>query len=64
MISDDSKLIFIKDLKKIQLFGDILSAISILLVFAFIVSSLVNKMMGLETILPVQIVYLVHLINK
>ena len=64
MISDDVKLIIITDKEKMLLYIKLEEIIAIITLCIFALGSLSHKMIGLETLVPIQIIYLTHLLNN
>lgn len=63
MISGGKKLI-IEDVGMLALCKIVLNGISLVLIMVFFVSMFVHKMIGVELLYPIQIIYLVHLTNS
>lgn len=64
MISNGAKLILTGDIGLIKLCKMLLTGVSVLAIVVFAASTFVHKMIGVELVFPLQIVYLVHLVNS
>lgn len=58
-----AKLILTSDVSTLALCKMLLTGVSVLVIVVFALSTLLHKMIGVELIFPLQIVYLVHMIN-
>ena len=63
MVSGGKKLI-IEDVGMLALCKIVLNGISLLLIIVFLLSMFVHKMIGVELLYPIQVIYLVHLTNS
>lgn len=63
MVSSGEKLILTGDIEMIVFCKTLLTGVSVLVLFVFAASTFVHKMIGVELVFPLQIVYLVHLVN-
>ena len=61
MVSNGSKLIVNPDIDLLAMCKSILKGLSILAIVVFFVSILVHKMIGVELIHPLQVIYIIHL---
>lgn len=63
MISGGKKLV-IEDVGMLALCKTVLTGLSFLLILVYLVSMFVHKMIGVELLYPIQVIYLVHLANS
>ena len=59
-----AKLIITGDIEMIMLCKMLLTGVSVLAIAVFAVSTFVHKMIGVELVFPLQVVYLVHMVNS
>lgn len=59
-----AKLILTSDVSTLALCKMLLTGVSVLVIVVFAASTFLHKMIGIELIFPLQIVYLVHMINS
>lgn len=59
-----AKLILTSDVSTLALCKMLLTGVSVLVIVVFAVSTFVHKMIGVELIFPLQIIYLVHMVNS
>ena len=64
MVSSGAKLLLSDDIGILAKFKVVLIGISVIAFAVFAASTFVHKMIGVELIFPLQIVYFVHMVNS